>query len=51
LLNKRNSLHIINSGLDRINISIEGVSDIQYKTFSDVNLSFQKLVENIHDKF
>jgi radical SAM protein with 4Fe4S-binding SPASM domain len=38
---------IINAGLDRINISIEGVNNAQYKNFSDVDLEFEKVVENV----
>ncbi len=41
------SLKIIKSGLDRINISIEGVNEEQYKTFSDYKINFENLVENI----
>ena len=47
LLNKDLSLKIIDAGLDRINISIEGVRDEQYKEFSRANVNFEKLVENI----
>jgi len=38
---------IIDAGLDRINISIVGVSDSMYKSFSKANVNFEKLVENI----
>ena len=38
---------IIEAGLDRINISIEGVNQEQYKDFSDYKIDFDKLVENI----
>lgn len=41
------SLAIINAGLDRINISIEGVNNEQYKDFSDYKIDFDKLVDNI----
>lgn len=47
LLNKDLSLKIIEAGLNRINISIEGVRDEQYKEFSGANVNFEKLVENI----
>lgn len=47
LLTPELSLAIINAGLDRINISIEGVNNEQYKDFSDYKIDFDKLVENI----
>lgn len=47
LLTPELSLAIINAGLDRVNISIEGVNNEQYKDFSDYKLDFDKLVENI----
>ena len=47
LLNKDLSLKIINAGLDRINISIEGMNSKQYLDFSRAKLDFNKLVENI----
>lgn len=47
LLTPELSLAIIEAGLDRINISIEGVNNEQYKDFSDYKIDFDKLVENI----
>ena len=47
LLTKDLSLKIINAGLDRINISIEGMNSKQYLDFSRAKLDFNKLVENI----
>jgi len=47
LLTPELSLAIIDAGLDRINISIEGVNNAQYKDFSDYKIDFDKLVENI----
>lgn len=47
LLTKDLSKKIINAGLDRINISIEGMNPKQYLDFSRVKLNFNKLVENI----
>ncbi len=47
LLTHELSLKLINAGLDRINISIEGVNKLQYKKFSKVDIDFEKLVENI----
>ena len=47
LLNPRRNISIINAGLDRINISIEGISEMKYLEFSKCRLDFEKLVENI----
>lgn len=47
LLTKDLSLQIIEAGLDRINISIEGMNSQQYLDFSRAKLDFNKLVENI----
>lgn len=41
------SLKIIEAGLDRINISIEGVRDEQYKEFSNAKVNFEKLVDEV----
>lgn len=47
MLNPKLNLEIIEAGLDRINISIEGVNDKQYLDFSNYRINFDKLVENI----
>lgn len=47
LLNKEKNLEIIEAGLDRINISIEGVNAEQYLDFSKYKIEFEKLVDNI----
>ncbi len=47
LLTPEKSLAIIEAGLDRINISIEGVNAEQYLNFSNYKIDFAKLVENI----
>lgn len=47
LLTHELSLQLIDAGLDRINISIEGVNEAQYKSFSKVHINYEKLVENI----
>lgn len=47
LLNPEINLAIIEAGLDRINISIEGMSAKQYLDFSKYEIDFDKLVENI----
>jgi len=47
LLTPKKSIEIIEAGLDRINISIEGVGKEQYLEFSKYPIDFGKLVENI----
>ena len=47
LLNPIRNLRIINAGLDRINISIEGVNIEQYLDFSLYKIKFDHLVNNI----
>lgn len=47
LLNPKINLEIIEAGLDRINISIEGVTARQYQEFSKYKIDFDKLVANI----
>jgi len=47
LLNPKRNLEIIQAGLDRINISVEGVNEQQYKDFSKYKINFDRFVENI----
>lgn len=47
LLNKELNIGLIEAGLNRINISIEGVNAKQYLDFSNYNIDFDKLIENI----
>lgn len=47
LLNPKRNLEIIEAGLDRINISIEGINENQYLEFSKCKIDFDKLVGNI----
>lgn len=47
LLTPELSLKIIDAGLDRINISVEGVTRQQYQNFSGYNMDIEKYVENI----
>jgi len=47
LLTPTNSLRIIKAGIDRINISIDGLSDEQYLEFTQTKVNFNQLVENI----
>jgi MoaA/NifB/PqqE/SkfB family radical SAM enzyme len=47
LLNPKKNLEIICAGLNRINISVEGISNRQYKDFSNYRINFDQFVENI----
>lgn len=47
LLNPKRNLEIIGAGLNRINISIEGVNEKQYLEFSNYKIDFGKFVGNI----
>ena len=47
LLTPERSLAIIDAGLDRINISVEGMNAGHYRDFSGHNMDFDKFVENI----
>jgi MoaA/NifB/PqqE/SkfB family radical SAM enzyme len=47
LLNPKKNLEIIEAGLNRINISIEGINYKQYKEFSKYKINFDKFLENI----
>ena len=42
---------IIDAGLDRINISVEGINSEQYLNFSKYKLNFKKFVANIKDLY
>ncbi len=47
LLSPKRNTELIAAGLDRINISIEGINAQQYWEFSKCKVNFEKLVENI----
>ena len=47
LLTPERSLEMIDAGLDRINISIEGINAEQYRDFSGHQMDYEKFVENI----
>ncbi len=47
LLTPKKSLAIIEAGINRINISIEGVNNKQYLEFSKYKINFDDLVKNI----
>lgn len=47
LLTPEKNLEMIEAGLDRINISVEGVNEEQYSNFSKYKIDFKKFVDNI----
>jgi radical SAM protein with 4Fe4S-binding SPASM domain len=47
LLTEKRGKELADAGLDRINISIYGVTNEHYKNFSDVNLEMQRVVDNV----
>lgn len=47
LLNEKLNLELVESGLDRINISVNGVNAEQYYNFTKVRMDFDKFVSNI----
>lgn len=47
LLNRERSMELIDAGLDRINISIDGLSDNDFEKYTRTRVSFSSLVENI----
>ncbi|MCT7539716.1 radical SAM protein [Aliarcobacter cryaerophilus] len=47
LLNPKRNIEIIEAGLDKINISVEGVNAEQYMNFSKYKIDFDNFVENI----
>ncbi len=47
LLTPKLSMDIIEAGLDRINISVEGINAEQYADFSRYQLDYERFVENI----
>ncbi len=49
LLTKEKSKAIADAGLDRINISIYGVSNEHYTSFSGVKLEFERVLANVRD--
>ena len=49
LLTKDKGKEIADAGLDRINISIYGVSNEHYKEFSGVKLEFERVLANVRD--
>jgi radical SAM protein with 4Fe4S-binding SPASM domain len=51
LLNQKLNRQIIKAGLDRINISVNGMSSEQIKFNSGAEVNFEKYVENIRDLY
>jgi MoaA/NifB/PqqE/SkfB family radical SAM enzyme len=49
LLTKEKGKAIADAGLDRINISIYGVSNQHYESFSGVNLEFERVLANVRE--
>jgi radical SAM protein with 4Fe4S-binding SPASM domain len=47
LLNPEKNLELIDAGLDKIHISLEGLSEKAYKDFAGYTIDFDKFVENI----
>ena len=47
LLTKERGLPLVQAGLDRINISVYGVSNTNYKNFSGVKLEFDRILRNV----
>ena len=47
LLTPERSLEIIDAGLDRINISVEGINSDQYRDFSGHKMDYSQFVDNI----
>ena len=47
LLNKKLSDDLVNAGLSRLRISIEGLSDEDYKKHTSSSIDFRQMVENI----
>ena len=47
MLTRERSLEIIDAGLDRINISVEGMNAEHYRDFSGYKLDFQQFVDNV----
>jgi len=44
-------IKLVESGIDRINISINGLSDIDYKNFTGQQINFKNLVANISNLY
>ena len=47
LLTPERSLEIIDAGLDRLNISVDGINSEQYRDFSGYRLDYAQFVDNI----
>jgi len=49
LLNPKLGREIALAGLDRINISIEGINNEQYKQFSNIDFEFNRVLDNVRE--
>ena len=49
LLNTKLSTELLNSGLDKLRISLQGLDSDAYKRVSDINLDFEKFKNNIRE--
>jgi MoaA/NifB/PqqE/SkfB family radical SAM enzyme len=49
LLTKEKGKALVDAGLDRINISIYGVTNEHYKSFSGVKLEFERVLANVRE--
>lgn len=47
LLTPENSMKLVEAGLDRVNISVDGLSDEQFLRFTRTRVDFEKYVQNI----
>ena len=48
LLNPNRAGQLIEAGIDRINVSLEGVNEAQYLEHAKVKINFDEFVDNIH---
>lgn len=47
LLTPELSYHLISAGLDRLRVSIQGVTSEKYKTITSMSIDFEQLVQNV----
>lgn len=51
LLNKVRNRKLISAGIDRINISINGICSEHYTNYTKTKVDFKKLIENVEDLY
>jgi MoaA/NifB/PqqE/SkfB family radical SAM enzyme len=49
LLTEERGIELVDAGLDAINISVYGVNDSQYQTFSSTKTKFSQILSNVRD--